>query len=215
MIRPESSGLAWSWPPRWASTAFFTLLLLASWVAPRWPLEQAMHTALTVLALGALWAWRQHLALSRRDHALIMLFLALHTVAARWLYSNVPYDPWLQAWLGFSLDHWMGWQRNQFDRLVHLAWGLCLTPPIHSWARARIASEARQATVVAVCAIMVSGLCYEWFEWLVAVVLSPEEAEAYNGQQGDIWDAHKDMLLATLGALIWVPKLWRAPPQPR
>ncbi len=32
--------------------------------------------------------------------------------------------------------------------------------------------------------------------------LSPEDAENYNGQQGDIWDAHQDMLLATVGAII-------------
>ena len=32
--------------------------------------------------------------------------------------------------------------------------------------------------------------------------LSPEDAENYNGQQGDIWDAHQDMLLATVGTII-------------
>ncbi|WP_168382225.1 DUF2238 domain-containing protein [Acinetobacter indicus] len=42
----------------------------------------------------------------------------------------------------------------------------------------------------------------EWLEWLLAVTLSPEAAENYNGQQGDVWDAHKDMLLATLGAIL-------------
>ncbi|MGE8539319.1 MAG: DUF2238 domain-containing protein, partial [Acinetobacter sp.] len=35
----------------------------------------------------------------------------------------------------------------------------------------------------------------------IAIGLSPEEAENYNGQQGDSWDAHKDILLATLGAI--------------
>lgn len=30
-----------------------------------------------------------------------------------------------------------------------------------------------------------------------------EEAENYNGQQGDMWDAHKDMLLATIGAIFY------------
>ncbi len=43
-----------------------------------------------------------------------------------------------------------------------------------------------------------TSLFYEWIEWLIAIGLSPEEAENYNGQQGDIWDTHKDMLLATL-----------------
>ncbi|MFX8262476.1 DUF2238 domain-containing protein, partial [Acinetobacter baumannii] len=46
-------------------------------------------------------------------------------------------------------------------------------------------------------------------EWGVALALSPEQAEAYNGQQGDIWDAHKDMLLAALGALALWPWLGR------
>ena len=33
----------------------------------------------------------------------------------------------------------------------------------------------------------------------------PEAAESYNGQQGDVWDAHADMLLATVGALLVWP----------
>ena len=46
------------------------------------------------------------------------------------------------------------------------------------------------------------SLIYEWIEWFIAMGLSPEDAENYNGQQGDIWDAHQDMLLATVGAII-------------
>ncbi len=33
--------------------------------------------------------------------------------------------------------------------------------------------------------------------------MSPEAAEKYNGQQGDMWDAHKDMLMATIGTIIY------------
>ena len=49
---------------------------------------------------------------------------------------------------------------------------------------------------------MATSLIYEWIEWLIAIGLSPEAAENYNGQQGDIWDAHKDILLATIGAIM-------------
>jgi putative membrane protein len=34
------------------------------------------------------------------------------------------------------------------------------------------------------------------------MVLSPEDAGEYNGEQGDIWDAQKDVSLALLGALL-------------
>jgi putative membrane protein len=42
---------------------------------------------------------------------------------------------------------------------------------------------------------------YEVFEWMLSIVLSPEDAESYNGQQGDYWDAQKDMALAFVGSL--------------
>ena len=46
-----------------------------------------------------------------------------------------------------------------------------------------------------------SGL-FELIEWAAAAVFGGELGDAYVGTQGDIWDAQKDMALATLGALI-------------
>ena len=51
---------------------------------------------------------------------------------------------------------------------------------------------------------------YEIVEWLLAVVVSPETAEHYNGQQGDVFDAQKDMLCALGGALGAALCLWIA-----
>ena len=39
-------------------------------------------------------------------------------------------------------------------------------------------------------------------EWLVAVAFTPEWADQFLGQQGDPFDAQKDMTLATAGALV-------------
>jgi putative membrane protein len=35
-----------------------------------------------------------------------------------------------------------------------------------------------------------------------ALIVSPELGDAYLGTQGDVWDAQKDMLAATVGAVI-------------
>ena len=51
-------------------------------------------------------------------------------------------------------------------------------------------------------------LVYELVEWGLSIGLSPEDAENYNGQQGDMWDAHKDMFLATIGAIFTGLFLW-------
>jgi putative membrane protein len=39
-------------------------------------------------------------------------------------------------------------------------------------------------------------------EWLVAVFFTPDWAEQFLGQQGDIFDAQKDTALATAGAVV-------------
>lgn len=51
--------------------------------------------------------------------------------------------------------------------------------------------------------LSISGL-YELIEWSVADIFFKEQGAAYLGTQGDIWDAQKDMFLATCGALIAV-----------
>jgi len=45
-------------------------------------------------------------------------------------------------------------------------------------------------------------MIYELVEWRAAAVFGGELGQAYLGTQGDIWDAHKDMALASLGALL-------------
>jgi putative membrane protein len=194
------------------SIAMMLVVLVATWVKPLWPAEQAMHSSLTIVALGLLWWQVTKHGMQDGDFFAIMLFLCVHSIAARWLYSNVPYDRWWQATFGWSLDHSLGSKRNSFDRLVHFLYGFCFAMPTISHLK-KFAEFPRQwRGGVAVVAVMVTSLCYEWFEWLVAITLSAQDAESYNGQQGDIWDAHKDMLMATIGsALAWLLRsiAWR------
>lgn len=178
----------------------------ASWIAPRWPVEQALHSSLTVLGLAWLWWHDRRWPLRPLHFALICAFIVMHCIGARWLYSYVPYDAWLQAAIGWSPNDTFGWQRNHFDRFIHLAFGVCFAPPLWHWLRQRWQRlSVAQAFVLAVMLVMCASLVYEWAEWAIALMLSPEAAEAYNGQQGDAWDAHADMLLATLGALLAWP----------
>ncbi len=183
-----------------------TLAVFAlSWIAPRWPLEQALHSSLTVVGLVWLWRHDRHWPMRPSHFALICVFIVMHCIGARWLYSYVPYEQWLQALFGWSPAATFGWHRNHFDRLIHFMYGACFTPAAWHWLRQRWPLSAAQGFVIAVMLIMCSSLIYEWMEWGIALTMSPEAAESYNGQQGDVWDAHMDMLLATLGALIVWP----------
>ena len=179
------------------------LVIAATWIKPLYPAEQALHGSLTVVALLLMWRYGERMQLSERDVFFMALFLSVHSIAARWLYSYIPYDAWGQALFGWSINAHMGWTRNHFDRLVHFMFGVCFTPSIGSYALRRYAITPKRAFYIAISAIMIASLWYEWFELGVAMALSGKDAEAYNGQQGDMWDAHKDMLMATLGSLCW------------
>jgi putative membrane protein len=49
---------------------------------------------------------------------------------------------------------------------------------------------------------MAFSCLYEIIEAAVVWTVNPELGDAYLGTQGDVWDAQKDMLLATTGAII-------------
>lgn len=172
---------------RWLLGAFGALVAV-TWIDPPWPAEQALHSSLTAVALVALWLLRRRLDTAQWAWAL--LFLALHTLAARWIYSFVPYDDWTDALFGLRLSEAFSSERNHFDRLVHFAYGVCLTAVLRlKWLRS-------------LEIVLATSALYELLEWVIALTLAPEVAEAYNGQQGDMWDAHADMALAALGALV-------------
>jgi putative membrane protein len=165
----------------------FGALVVATWINPPWPAEQALHSSLTAVALVTLWLLRKRLDTAQWAWALA--FLALHTIAARWIYSFVPYDDWTTAVFGLRLSEAFSWERNHFDRLVHFAYGVCLTAMLRlKWLRS-------------LEIVLATSALYELLEWTIAMTLAPGIAEAYNGQQGDMWDAHADMALAALGAL--------------
>jgi len=198
-------------PAKKAAFAGVLAVFLLTWIKPLWPLEQALHSSLTVAGLAALWWVDRRWPLGGGAFAAVCGFVALHCIGARWLYSNVPYEAWLQGLAGWSPGAAFGWQRNHFDRLIHFLYGACFTPALAQLARhAWPALRGGQAFVLAVMAVMCSSLVYEWLEWGIALALSPEAAEAYNGQQGDVWDAHADMLLATVGSLLAWPLARRA-----
>ena len=46
------------------------------------------------------------------------------------------------------------------------------------------------------------AMSYELVEWVYATNSDPLAGAAYLGSQGDIWDAQKDMLMDTSGAIL-------------
>ena len=125
----------------------------------------------------------------------------LHTLGAHYTYAKVPYDEWLKL-TGHTFNEMVGWKRNNFDRWCTFAMACC--SPIRS-ARCSCASANVRGFwgyFLPLDLTMSTSMLYELIEWAAAEMFGGDLGAAYLGTQGDVWDAHKDMALASLGALI-------------
>jgi putative membrane protein len=176
----------------------FAVCAVRPWHFNDWVLENV----LTIGAVAAIAAFRKRLCLSRISYSLIFVFLCLHEVGAHYTYAEVPYDAWFRAATGRSFSTLFGWERNHFDRLVHFCYGLLLAYPIRE-VFLRVANvRGFWGYFFPLNLTMSTSMLYELIEWAAAGTFGGELGQAYLGTQGDIWDAHKDMGLASLGALI-------------
>ena len=178
-----------------------------TYINPVFPREQFLQQAGSVLLAALLLADLRKRWFSNLAFLGIALFTVLHLIGARYIYSYVPYQEWLQ---GLGDWGWLRSTRNHYDRLVHLLFGVFLIPGLVEFSRRRVTSNQVMSVLVAWLMIQAGSLIYELFEWALTLVLSPEDAEGYNGQQGDMFDAQKDMALAMLGSTIAaIPYLFR------
>jgi putative membrane protein len=182
--------------------------LLVAWaiscIAPPYPEYFAMQHVPTVIGVIGLVVVERRVGLSRTSFAMVVAFLLLHVVGARYLYSNVPYDDWCYGLLGIRISEVFGFERNHYDRFVHFAFGLLFVQPICEVLEKQLKPRAVWAAAGAICVVLGASAIYEIAEWSVAVTFAPDWADAYNGQQGDMWDAQKDMALAWAGSMLGV-----------
>ncbi|HEY0157080.1 MAG TPA: DUF2238 domain-containing protein [Thermoanaerobaculia bacterium] len=182
--------------------AVLVVAVLASCLGAPFPRQmylQHLPTAVAVLLLPLVATRRQ---LSSAAFACVIAFLLLHVVGARYIYSYVPYDEWSARLFGVNITEHFGFRRNHFDRVVHFAFGLLAVRPVWEVLTRYFRVPPRFALYASVEFVLAFSLLYELFEWGLTMVLSPEDAGAYNGEQGDIWDAHRDMSLALAGSCL-------------
>ena len=176
---------------------FSTLLAIAPHDRADWLLENSLLFG----AVAVLVATRNALPLSRVSYTLIFLFMCLHTVGAHYTYSLVPYDAWVESLTGRTLSSLTGWERNQFDRVVHFSYGLLLAYPAREVFLRVAEVRGFWGYYLPLDVVMATSMLYELIEWGAATAFGGDLGVAYLGTQGDPWDAQKDMALATVGAV--------------
>jgi putative membrane protein len=185
-----------------AVLALFLVLWAVSCIHLPYPEYFAMKHIPTIFGFVGLILAERNRWMDRLGFSLVVAFLILHLVGARYLYSNVPYDDWSQLLLGFRINDAMGFERNHFDRLVHFCFGLLFVYPLWQFFQNQLRLTGWWAGMMSVCVVLAASAVYEIAEWATAMTFAPDWAEAYNGQQGDVWDPQRDMALAGIGSVV-------------
>lgn len=171
----------------------FVPVMIASGADPVHRSDWWLENVLVIVGVLVLALTSRIFPFSNTSYLFIFIFLCIHELGAHYSYSNVPYH----GWLGIEDEG-----RNHFDRLVHFLYGLLIAYPMREIFLRITDVKGFWGYFLPLDLVMSTSMLYELIEWVAAEVFGGDLGQAFLGSQGDPWDAHKDMALASLGALI-------------
>jgi putative membrane protein len=126
-------------------------------------------------------------------YALMAVLPYLHTIGGHYTFERVPF--------GF-ITSLFGFDRNHYDRIAHFSVGFYAFGIAEALVRTKAVRSRLVLFLFPVFAIAFVAMGYELIEWWYAAAAGGPSGAAFLGSQGDVWDAQKDMLADTLGAVL-------------
>lgn len=170
--------------------AGFTILAIRPYDRWDWALENffplSMLTAVVIVY--------PHFKFTRLSCYLIFIYLFVQSYGGHYTYALAPPFNWLRDEFGLA--------RNHYDRVAHFMLGFLMAIPFREILLRYIVASRRWLAFLTAAIVLAIGAFYEFIEWWVAVLVTPELGDAFLGTQGDIWDSHWDMFLALVGAVL-------------
>ena len=145
---------------------------------------------------------RKSFPLTPLVYTLILIHSIILMVGGHYTYAEVPLFDWIRE----ALDQ----SRNNYDKLAHFIQGFVPVMIAREiFIRKNIVNGNLWMAFLSICFTLAFSAFYELIEWWVALA-SGEDAEAFLGTQGYIWDTQSDMGLALLGAIVAILVLSRS-----
>jgi putative membrane protein len=147
-----------------------------------------------MLALPVLLLTYRRFPLTDLAYTLIAIHAMILMLGAHYSYAKVP--------LGFWMEDWFGWTRNNYDKIGHFMQGF--GPAIYVreiLARTSPLKRGKWLGFISIAVPLAFSAIYEIIEWL-ASLSNPTDTEAFLGTQGYIWDTQSDMFLCLVGSVV-------------
>ena len=167
-------------------------LLIWSWFSPidRWVRYAEEWTVLLVVLI--LVCTFKKFRFSNLAYLMMFLWIVIHTIWGHYTFENVPFD-WFNNLFGF--------ERNMYDRVWHFIIWFYAFPIIELLDRKKWVNNKVILYLFGFLFMVSLAWLYEIFERWYAVYFDPATWDAVLWSQWDVWDAQKDMLMDTCGAI--------------
>ena len=170
-------------------------VVLSGWSACNPHDVQVWWTEMTsaLLLVGALLVTYRKFRFSNTAYTLLGIWCFIQVIGAHYTFELVPFD---------TVTNLFGFERNHYDRVAHFIVGMGGIA-IAEWLwRCKLVNSITTATWFSIIFIIAIAGFWELVEWIYAEIDGGDAGQAFLGSQGDVWDAHKDMLMDTLGAIL-------------
>lgn len=182
--------------------ALAVICALTVWAPPAGRVSWCLEVGPGLAEIAVLAVVYRRLPLSHLVYVAIFLHLLILIYGGYYTYALTPLGNWARDTFELS--------RNHYDRVGHVALGV-VPSLLGREVLLRCTPLKRGGWLFfLVCSVVLAFAAFwELLEWWTALLAAPEVGVAFLGSQGDVWDAHWDMLLALLGALVTLPLLAR------
>ena len=187
-VREHSLKLLWF-------MLFFAVLIWSA-IAPKDYFTWFLEVTPALLGLIILLATYHKFPLSRLTYSLILLHCLILMVGGHYTYAKVP--------LFDTFAEWFGWGRNHYDKLGHFVQGFVPAAIARELLlRLEVVKNERWLMLFVLCFCLAFSALYELIEWGAALAVG-EDAEAFLGTQGYVWDTQSDMFFALIGSIVFL-----------
>lgn len=169
-------------------------VLLWSAIAPKDGFTWLLEVAPALIGFAVLAATYRRFPLTPLAYWLVLIHCVILMVGGHYTYAEVPLFDWLREALH--------WQRNNYDKVGHLAQGFIPAMLAREILLRLGVVRGRGWLVFVVLSVCLAlSALYEILEWWVAAA-SGDAAVAFLATQGYEWDTQSDIALAGLGAAL-------------
>ena len=175
---------------KFAWLSLFFGVLIWSGINPKDQFTWLLEVIPAMIGLALIASTYKYFKLTSLLYFFILVHCIVLMIGGHYTYAEVP-----------LFDNLFGSERNNYDKVGHFFQGF--VPALLAreiLLRKQVVNGRGWLTLFVISVSLAFSAFYELIEWWVAVLIG-ENAEAFLGTQGYVWDTQSDMALALFGAI--------------